>query len=126
MLSLYFHYFKPFIIQNQIPKSLQLLLLTGLNVGLKGRVLLSGEHADDDNVVAVLDELLHLLGCLDLLGRGAGLLTHVVHDAWRREGERRGAETPCDASAKLCARRLWSMTYQTSLWARCSQTLCPA
>lgn len=57
------------------------MVLTGLNVELIGCVLFTGEHTDYDGVVAILDELLHLFYCLDLLGGRPCLLTHVVNNA---------------------------------------------
>ena len=61
-------------------------ILTGLHVDLVGWVLVAGEHAHDDGVVAVLHQLLHLLGGLDRLGGRARLLAHVLHDTWMRGG----------------------------------------
>lgn len=59
-----------------------LLLLTGLVVDLESCVLLAGEYADNYRIVSVLDELLHLFCCLDLLGGRTRLLDHVVNDTW--------------------------------------------
>lgn len=56
-------------------------LLTGFRVERVGCVLVAGEHADYDGVVAVLDELLHLFHRLHLLGGRACLRDHVVNDA---------------------------------------------
>lgn len=58
------------------------LVLTGLDVDLISCVLLTGEDADHYRIVSVLDELLHLFSCLDLLGGRTRLLDHVVNDAW--------------------------------------------
>lgn len=55
-------------------------VLTGLNVDLESCVLVAGEHAEYDGIVAVLDELLNLLCGLDLLGRRPRLLSHEVDD----------------------------------------------
>lgn len=68
------------------------MILTGLNVDLIGCVLFTGEHTDYDSIVTVLDELLHLFPCLDLLGGRPCLLTHVLNNTWQ-ERERESNET---------------------------------
>lgn len=56
-------------------------LLTCFCVELISWILLIGENADYDGIVAVLYELLHLLHGLDLLRWRPCLLSHVFHDA---------------------------------------------
>lgn len=63
------------------------LVLTGLNVDLIGCILFISKHTDNDCVVTVLDELLHLFYSLDLFRWRTCLLTHVLDNAWwKKEG----------------------------------------